>query len=67
MMTRVVELSEAAYAVVCGMVQDSEDVNEAGVIAPTGVWTEVRQQFPLTDFWLGVKQGEITYDRKAGT
>ena len=65
-MKRVVELSEAAYAVVCGMVQDSEDVNEAGVIAPTGVWEEVRQAFPLSEFRLGVKRALITYDRRAG-
>lgn len=60
---RTIILSDDAYAVICGMVQGSEDVEVDQIIAPDPVWDEIRGQFPLADFHAAVTRGgDITYD-----
>jgi hypothetical protein len=55
-------MSEAAYAVLCGLVQSSDDVVATGVIAPEGIWQELREFFPLKDFDELCAAKVITYD-----
>jgi len=61
-----IEMSEPAYAVLCGLVQSSDDVNSAGIIAPGPVWNELKEFFPLTDFEALVAERVITYDKDWG-
>ncbi len=63
--TYTVELSEAEFAVVCGLVQPSNEVNINGI--QTDVWEKLRGHFQLENFKLAVAQGIIEYDEEAGT
>lgn len=66
---RLVELSEEAYAMVCGLVAPSQEgdhkrgVHHAGVVGPI---EEVQSAFPTDDFWKAVSDGAIEYDEEAG-
>jgi hypothetical protein len=61
-MTRTIELSEKAYAVVCGMVQMTEDVDSDAVCTSADVWKEVREAFPSAEFTAAVMKGLVSYD-----
>jgi len=58
---RQVALSDAAYAVVCGMVQPTDQVDSERVVANAVVWEEVRHAFPINEFEAAVKRGDVTY------
>jgi hypothetical protein len=60
--TRTIELSEQAYAVVCGMVQMTEDVDPDGVVVEKKVWDEVRELFPKEEFFAALVNGELSYE-----
>lgn len=58
-----VELTTDEYAVLCGLVQPSEDVNAIGIYSDA--WEGLREKFPLRDFRLAVEAGVISYDKEA--
>lgn len=65
-----VELSPEAYAVLCGLVQPSDDaapdgVNHAGIF--TATWDEIRAAFPAKRFHVWAASHEDFYDPDAGT
>lgn len=44
----IIELSNEAFAVVCGLVQPADEVTAAGIFTET--WPELRKTFPLAAF-----------------
>jgi hypothetical protein len=64
--TFTVVLSEEAFAVVCGLVQPSSDVNPIGIFADEPVWHELRDKFPLANFDAAASASIINYDEEAG-
>lgn len=62
-----VTLTTEEYAVLCGLVQDSEDVEPTGIFVKTEVWASLRETFPWERFRDAVNQGVIQYDPEAGT
>ena len=66
MTTYKIEMSEPAYAVLCGLVQSEDDVNHAGIQAPGQVWADLKQFFPLADFEALVRERVIAYDKDWG-
>ena len=62
----IVELTEEAYSVLCGLVQPSEQVNADGIIASEPAWNELRESFPLDAFESAVRGRVITYEADAG-
>ena len=62
-----VMLTEDQFAVICGLVQTSEDVNADGIFPKAGVWESLREDFPIEKFHLAVHLGIISYDKEAGT
>jgi hypothetical protein len=61
-----VDLTDEAYAVLCGLVQPSDDVNVDGIVADQEVWDEIRTRFPLQDFQASVANGAVEYVEEAG-
>jgi hypothetical protein len=47
---KTIELSDEAYALVCGLVHPSDDIDTEKVVALDPTWSEVRSKFPLTDY-----------------
>jgi hypothetical protein len=45
-----VNLTDDAYAVLCGLVQQSSDVDIDAIMTSDEVWIELRAIFPLTFF-----------------
>jgi len=43
-------LSEAARAVIAGLIAPSSEVNKYGIIADDGTWDEIRRAFPVSLF-----------------
>lgn len=62
---RAVVLSEEAFAVLCGTVHPTDDVNTQGIFSEA--WEELRQTFPL-DYFKKVanERGEDFYNEDAG-
>jgi hypothetical protein len=58
---RLVVLSPAAYALVCGLVHPASDIDDDGVTADAPIWDEVRNAFPLAEFHKGVDEKLISY------
>ena len=56
-----IDISDEAFAVVCGLVQDAELVQSAAIYMPATVWTELREKFPLEDFREAVAAGAVSY------
>lgn len=48
---RTVVLTDAAYRTLCGLVQDNDVVENEAVFADVGVWLELREAFPLIDYY----------------
>jgi hypothetical protein len=62
-----IELSDAAYAVVCGLVQPSEEIEVNGITASERVWEELRLAFPSHVFHANVAKGRVGYEFGWGT
>lgn len=69
---RMVAMSLDAYTVLCGLVQDSDEVHAPGIYGP---WNELRERFPLKHFkenvtvWDGLSdppKSGVYYDEEAG-
>lgn len=59
-------LDDEECAVICGLVQDSEDVNLTGIYSTR--WEKLRERFPLAQFRkVAAERGEDFYDEGAGT
>ena len=58
----VIRLSDAAWAVVCGMVQTTDAVDTEAIVTVDAVWDEVREAFPLAAFHQAVEAGLIEYE-----
>lgn len=56
-------LSKEAFAVVCGLVAPSDQVNHAGIM--TEAWDELRAVFPLSDFRKWARSAN-RYNKEAG-
>lgn len=64
-----VNLSDEAYAVVCGLVNPSEDADEQNGVHHPGIFgpfDEIRASFPVKAFWDAVEAGDVEYDAEAG-
>lgn len=60
--THTLVLSADAWAVICGMVQGSEDVETTEIYPQAeGVWEEIRRAFPIDGFTKAVRDGKIEY------
>jgi hypothetical protein len=57
-------LSDAARAVIAGLVAPTDDVNPAGITAPDSVWDEIRAAFPLSLF--EDRPDTVNYNPEAG-
>lgn len=56
-----VELSDEAFALVCGLVQPTKAVDRSVVDAPRNTWDEARACFPFAAFQIGVETGVVEY------
>lgn len=63
---RAIVMSQEAYDVLCGLVQPSDEVNQAGIFSPA--WDELRKTFPIERFHAAIEErGEDFYMKEFGT
>jgi hypothetical protein len=58
---RYVVLTQEQFGVLCGLVQESTDVEVNGIAAGKHAWDALRQKFPLAEFRRLVGEGVIDY------
>ena len=55
-----VTMSKEAHAVLCGLVQPTEQVDSELISSER--WDELRRLFPIEQFWPAVERGLVDYD-----